>query len=120
MGVEPILCGGVSRGSLYVGFLCNKRWIMILIFLFTPPMILIVRLNRSYFRTMSSLRKFGEGTWVEAKGEVTVEVKTHRCNISIQITLTYAGRDERENHGGGGGPGPGGKDRSVLYPYGLN
>ena len=57
---------------------------MIHIFSFTPPMIFFVRLNRTGFRTMNSLHKFGDGTWVENKGEVTVEVKTHRCNISVQ------------------------------------
>ena len=106
---------GSGPGRSLCWFLYNKRWIMILVFLFTHPMILFVRLNRSFSRTMSSLRKFGEGTWVEAKGEVTVEVKTHRCNISIQITLTYAGCDERERRGGGGGPG--GKDIEVRCTH---
>ena len=84
MGVEPIFYRGMIQGSLYIGFSCNKHRIMIHIFSFTPPMIFFVRLNRTGFRTMNSLHKFGDGTWVENKGEVTVEVKTHRCNISVQ------------------------------------
>ena len=66
-----------------LGFHANKHKITTLIFSFTPPMIFFVRLNRTGFRTMS-LHKFGDGTWVEAKGEVTPEVNTRRCNISLK------------------------------------
>ena len=66
-----------------MGFHANKHKITTLIFSFTPSMVSIVRLNRTGFRTMS-LHKFGDGTWVEAKGEVTAEVKTRRCNMTLK------------------------------------
>ena len=46
-------------------------------------MVIIVILNRIGFQTMS-VHKFGDGSWVEAKGEVTAEVKTRRCNMTLK------------------------------------